>query len=60
MLIQDLAAQARIEEYNCATKLYSGDIEGAKLAAKRANIFRQAFLKVSTDFLEKLNNDKDE
>ena len=45
---------------NCATKLYSGDIEGAKLAAKRANIFRQAFLKVSTDFLEKLNNDKDE
>ena len=31
--------------------------EGAKLAVKRANIFRQA---VSTDFLEKLNNDKDE
>ena len=36
---------------NCATKLYSGDIK----CAKRANIFRQA---VSTDFLEKLNNDK--
>lgn len=56
-MIQDLATQARIEEYDCATKLHSGDIEGAKLAAKRANIFRQAFLKVSTDFLEKLDND---
>ena len=49
MVIQDLAAQARI-----APRSY---IEGAKLAVKRANIFRQA---VSTDFLEKLNNDKDE
>lgn len=48
MLIQDLAAQARI-----ASQSY---IEGAKLAAKKANIFWQA---VSTDFLEKLNNDKD-
>ena len=56
-MIQDLGTQARIEEYNCATKLYSGDIEGAKSAAKRANIFRQAFFKVSTDFLEKLDND---
>ena len=43
-MIQDLATQARIEEYDCATKLHSGDIEGAKLAARRANIFRQAFL----------------
>ena len=29
-MIQDLATQARIEEYDCATKLHSGDIEGAK------------------------------
>lgn len=57
-IIQDLATQARIEEYDCATKLHAGDVEGAKLAAKRADIFRQAFLKVTTDFLEKLDNDK--
>lgn len=56
-MIQDLATQARIEEYDCATKLYNGDIEGAKQSAKRANIFRQAFFKASSEFLEKLNNE---
>lgn len=56
-LVQDLATQARIEEYDCATKLHAGDVEGAKLAAKRANIFRQAFLRVSKDILRKINDD---
>ncbi len=54
-MIQDLAAQARIEEYDCATKLYNGDIEGAKLAAKKANIMRQAFFKVTERMLNEAN-----
>lgn len=54
-MIQDLATQARIEEYDCATKLYSGDIEGAKLAAKKANIMRQAFFKVTERLLNETN-----
>jgi hypothetical protein len=54
-MIQDLATQARIEEYDCATRLHNGDIEGAKLAAKRANIFRQAFFKVTERLLNETN-----
>ena len=54
-MIQDLATRARIEEYDCATKLYSGDIEGAKLAAKKANIMRQAFFKVTERLLNETN-----
>ena len=48
-----IATQARIEEYDCACRLNRGDIEGAKLSAKRADIMRQAFFKV----VEKLLNE---
>lgn len=51
-MIQDLATQARIEEYDCACRLNRDDIEGAKL---RAEIMQQAFLKVT----ERLLNETD-
>ena len=54
-MIQDLATQARIEEYDCACRLNRGDIEGAKLSAKRADIMRQAFFKVTERLLNETN-----
>ena len=50
-MIQDLAMQARIEDYNCACQLNSGDVEGAKNSAKRAKIMRQAFFKITESLI---------
>ena len=50
-MIQDLAMQARIEDYECACRLNRGDIEGAKDSAKRAELMRQAFFKVTESLI---------
>ena len=54
-MIQDLAMQARIEDYKCACQLNRGDVEGAKSSAKRAEIMRQAFFKVTERLLNETN-----
>jgi hypothetical protein len=51
-MIKDLAVQIRID---CACRLNRGDIEGAKKNAKRAELMRQAFFKVT----ESLINESD-
>lgn len=50
-LIQELATNARISEYGCACAVLAEDWERAKLEAKRADIFRQSFLKVAENYL---------
>ena len=47
----DLAMQARIEDYECTCRLNRGDVEGAKNSAKRAEIMRQAFFKITESLI---------
>ena len=54
-MIKDLAVQVRIEEYDCACRLNRGDVEGAKNSAKRAEIMRQSFFKVTERLLNETN-----
>ena len=58
MKSQLMANQARIEEYSCSSKLYAGDIEGAKQAAERAHLMRQAVMKVIEKVLNEIDCDK--
>lgn len=53
-LIQDLATQSRIAEYSCACAVMDEDWEKAKLEAKRADIFRQSYIKTAENYLNKL------
>lgn len=53
-LIQDLATQSRIAEYSCACAVMNEDWEKAKLEAKRADIFRQSYIKITENFLKEL------
>ena len=46
-LIQDLNSNIRIAEYDCATKLAAGDIEGAKSAAKTAKTLRKLMMSMA-------------
>lgn len=57
-LILEMANQARIEEYSCSAKLYAGDLEGAKQAAERAHLMRQAFMKIVEKMLNETDCDK--
>ena len=50
-LIQELAMNARISEYGCTCAVLAEDWERAKLEAKRAEIFRKSFIKVTEDYL---------
>lgn len=53
-LIQDLATQSRIAEYSCACAVMDEDWEKAKLEAKRADTFRQSYIKMAENFLKEL------
>lgn len=53
-LVQDLATQSRIAEYTCACAVLNEDWERAKLEAKRADIFRQSFIKTTERYLNEL------
>ena len=57
-LLQDLTTNARIAEYGCSCAVLAEDWERAKMEAKRANIFRQAFMKTAEQYLQE--NCKDE
>lgn len=59
-LISDLATEVRIAEYDCACRLLRGDIEGAKLEAKRADIFRQSFIKTTENYLNELMKEEEQ
>lgn len=58
-LVQDLATQSRIAEYACACAVMSEDWERAKLEAKRADIFRQSFIKTTENYLNELTKEEE-
>ena len=56
-LIQDLNSNIRIAEYDCATKLDAGDIEGAKSAAKTAKTLRKLMMSMAGRILSENRKD---
>jgi hypothetical protein len=56
-LIQDLNANIRIAEYDCATKLEAGDLEGAKSAAKTAKTLRKLMMNMAGRILSENRKD---
>ena len=58
-LVQDLATQSRIAEYACSCAVLAGDWERAKLEAKRADIFRQSFIKTTENYLNEMTKEEE-
>lgn len=56
-LIQDLNSNIRIAEYDCASKLEAGDIEGAKKAAKTAKTLRNLMMSMAGRILSENRKD---
>lgn len=59
ILIQDLATQCRISEYGCACAVMNENWEQAKLEAKRADIFRQSYIKTAENYLNEIMEEEE-
>lgn len=54
VVIQDLATNARISEYDCSCAVLAGDLKRAEAAAKRAKVFRDSLMKMAEQHLKTL------